>query len=139
MMSLTTIRQMSADAAGRAKAKGLRPIAIGAWAAESSRRTALALHRMPYIGDWRPANLKLVPYPDIAESRHVGPDRLASMACAKPYLLVDASGAGAMTEPALTQDEFVDLVRANPGLLYAIVEAGQSQVVVGVFRKRGAR
>lgn len=135
MMSLSQINQMAEDAAKRAKAKGQRPIQIGSWAAEQGdEQVAKMLRHMPFIGDWRPADLELVPHADLNESRDVGPDRLASMGCDDPYLFVDSSGWGAQNEPALTFGEFVQVVKANPDYRYAIVEAGQFQVVIGVFR-----
>lgn len=48
-------------------------------------------------------------------------------------LFVDASGFGSENEPALTKDQFLNKVES--GLGYAIVESGQFQVYIGVYRK----
>jgi len=49
-------------------------------------------------------------------------------------LFVDSSGFGGPGEPALTIEEFHSKIKAGFG--YAIVEAGQFQVYVGVFRRK---
>ena len=46
-----------------------------------------------------------------------------------------SSGFSGKNEPALAFDEIVDLVMAMPKVGWAIVEAGQFQVVVGAFRR----
>ena len=48
-------------------------------------------------------------------------------------LFVDNSGFGMDTEPALTIPQF--LAKVKDGLGYAIVEVGQFQVHIGVYRK----
>lgn len=131
MMSLQQIVQMSDDAAKRAKAKGVRPMQIGTYITESEERTARALRQVPHIGSWRPRDLRLVQRGEVNFDQR----RLAGLWCDDPYIFVDSSGFGAPGEGALTFSEFIDLVRANPQYSYAIVEAGQFQVVVGVFDK----
>lgn len=49
---------------------------------------------------------------------------------------VDSSGFGQLSEPALTIKEFYAKVKA--GLGYAVIEEGQFQVFIGVFKKIGA-
>lgn len=49
-------------------------------------------------------------------------------------MFVDSSGFGAEDEPALTIKQFYEQVKA--GLGYAVIEAGQFQVYVGVFEKK---
>lgn len=136
MMSLQQINEMSRKAEERAKARNSHPRQVGTYMAENHDRLAKHMRGLPFIGRYIPDNFELVQRQEIAESRHVGPDRLASMACDEPYLFVDSSGFGSMSEPALTFPEFIDLVKANPSYAYAIVEAGQFQVVVGVYRKK---
>ena len=46
---------------------------------------------------------------------------------------VDASGFGKKSESALTLGEFLHMIR--PGFGYAIIERGQFQVKIGVFKK----
>ena len=48
-------------------------------------------------------------------------------------LFVDSSGYGAENEPALTLNRFLAAVKKGSG--YAIVEEGQFQCVIGVFKK----
>ena len=50
---------------------------------------------------------------------------------------VDSSGFGSPGEPAKTLDEFVSLVEGAPGFGWAIIEAGQFQVYVGQYEKKG--
>lgn len=54
-------------------------------------------------------------------------------------MFVDSSGWGAPGEPALTLEQFIGqakaIVEEHPGMGFAIVEEGQFQVYVGVFRK----
>lgn len=48
-------------------------------------------------------------------------------------LFVDASGFGQEGESALTKDQFIRKVKSGFG--YAIVESGQFQVYIGVYRR----
>ncbi|HDY89155.1 MAG TPA: hypothetical protein ENH82_13700 [bacterium] len=49
-------------------------------------------------------------------------------------LFVDHSGFGANDEPALTADQFLEKVKEGFG--YAIVEQGQFQLYVGVYKRK---
>lgn len=49
-------------------------------------------------------------------------------------LFVDSSGFGQSGEPALTIDAFRAKIKA--GLGYAVIDAGQFQVYVGVFKRK---
>jgi hypothetical protein len=69
---------------------------------------------IPSLGDYRPRGWKLV-----------------------KTLFVDSSGFGAPDEPALTIDQFYSKVKAGFG--YAVIEAGQFQVYVGVFERKVVR
>lgn len=51
--------------------------------------------------------------------------------------LVDSSGLGSESEPALTHNGFISLIEGAPGYGWGIIEAGQFQVVVGQFEKKG--
>lgn len=139
MMSLRSIVSASEQAARRAAAKGQRPREIGSWLAEQPERLAKHLRGMPFIGTWVPADLELVPRNELDTTPGVTPQRLAHLGCGERHLFVDSSGLGSQDEPALTFEEFVELVAANAGYSYAIAEAGQFQVVIGVFRKRGSK
>ncbi len=48
-------------------------------------------------------------------------------------LFVDNSGFGSPNEPALTAEQFINKVKEGFG--YAIIEEGQFQVYIGVFKK----
>lgn len=78
---------------------------VNAW--ESSRRFPI-----PNLGALRPAGWKLI-----------------------DDWLVDASGFGSESEPALTIRQLASRLRDNigKGYAYAIVEQGQFQIVIGVF------
>ena len=48
-------------------------------------------------------------------------------------LFVDKTGFGSDSEPALTLEQFIDKVKEGYG--YAIVEEGQLQLYIGVFKE----
>lgn len=113
MMSIETIRAMSRKAAARAAKLRQVPLMV-----ESEDLADLEKHmtkNIPYIGDYRPRGYKMV-----------------------ERLFVDSSGFGAEYEPAMTQSAFFEKVRTlGAGHAYAVIEAGQFQVYVGVFCKVG--
>jgi len=116
MMSASQMNRMADDAAKRAKRNGLKPVPY-----------PLGDHApaIPFLGDYVPKGYRRVDAPN--------PPRL--MGCEDGYLFVDASGWGADDEPALTQAQFQAYAEAHPGLLFGVTEAGQFQVVVGVYQK----
>lgn len=69
------------------------------------------LQHIPSLGDYRPKGWTLI-----------------------DALFVDSSGFGDSSEPALTIDQFYNKVKAGFG--YAVIEAGQFQVYIGVFERR---
>lgn len=109
MMSAQQMNRLADDAAKRAKRNGLKP----------------QRDNIPFLGDYVPKGYRRIDAPN--EPREMG--------CVEGYLFVDASGWGAPNEPALTQDEFLAYKEANPTLLFGITEAGQFQVVVGVYER----
>jgi hypothetical protein len=116
MFSPGYIRQLQQEAAARACAERVEPFVpfdkgeIAAWPP----------FPFPELGDYVPEGWEL-------EER----------------LFCDASGIGASWEPALTADQFRDRVlelhEEDPSRGYAIVECGQFQVYVGVYRPSGKR
>jgi hypothetical protein len=133
MMSSEQIARLSDEAAARAERKGaaprvpplvLRQGGIEEW-----------VKKMPNIGSYRPVGWELVQRDALVTPKGMRQDRLRWLAAAEPYLMVDASGFGSESEPALSFRELVALVEANPRFGYAIVEEGQFQVVVGVFER----
>lgn len=136
MMSIASMNAAADRAAARAKRENLLPMMPGTRAAESAERMTERLRSTPFIGTHRPDSLRLVQPGELKLPDSMSAHRLGGLACQDPYLLVDNSGFGAANEPALTYREFVEPARANPLLRYAIVEAGQFQVVIGVFAEK---
>ena len=56
-----------------------------------------------------------------------------------PAYFVDSSGFGTPDEPAMTFDRFEKMVDRTGRYGYAVVQAGQFQVYVGVFERREGR
>lgn len=105
MMSLESIAQLNREAAVRAAIAETHPLAIEE---EDLDCVEDLLHGLPYIGDHEPE----------------GYER-------EEDYFVDASGWGRPGEPALTYDEFCQVVREKgPGFAYAITSAGQFQVYI---------
>lgn len=114
MMSLTTIRQMAQDAAENACRARLKPYGpwdedIAAWRSSAASGTLPRLP-FPFLGDYVPENYEL-----------------------EEEVFVDSSGWGSPGEPAMTIPEFLDTLRSDRS--YAITEAGQFQVYIGVYRR----
>lgn len=114
MMSPETIREVQREAAERAAAENLTPFVF--WP-EDEPDTGM----VPFIGDFVPRGWRLV----------------------RTYF-VDATGWGREDEPAMTIPAWQAEVRRvsaeyaeKPGITpgWAIVEAGQFQVVVGLFER----
>ena len=115
MMSASQMNRLADEAARRAKRNGIKPVAP----------PFSAGNQIPFLGDYVPKGYRRIDAPN--EPRPMG--------CVDGYLFVDASGGGAPDEPALTQAEFKAYCEANPTLLFGICEAGQFQVVVGVYER----
>lgn len=115
MMSSEQMNRLADEAARRAKRNALKPVA-----APFSER-----NQIPFLGDYVPKGYRRID----------APNQPRPMGCAEGYLFVHGSGWGAPGEPALTQDEFKAYCEANPNLLFGICEAGQFQVVVGVYER----
>ena len=103
MLGDIAIKSISDVAAYRAAQEEQEPLVI--WNAERDARG------IPFLGDyvpqgWRPQD--------------------------EPFM-VDSSGFGEPGERALTQDQFVEHLKAHPTLGWAIVEAGQFQVWVQAY------
>lgn len=129
MMSTSTIRSMSEEAARRAKAKGKYPVEIFQSTIDAEQ-TKRVIRSMPMIGDWRPAGMELVQHDEIKVPPGID---LGSLWADAPYLMVDSSGFDDSSR-ALSLEQLVAIANLNPGCAWAMVEQGQFQVVVGVFR-----
>jgi len=106
MMSLQTIRDLSAQAARRAAKEGRVPKTF--WDHELTGEDITAIRGIPNLGDHRPSGWNLV-----------------------DDWLVDKTGWGSESEPALTLEQFIANLDTKHG--FAIIEEGQFQVVIGVF------
>lgn len=113
MMSIESIHAMSQRAAKQAARDKKLPFAVEAQDLSRWLATVGAGHlpRLPFpnIGDWRPRGFTFM------ES-----------------VMVDSSGFGEEGERALTVGQFIKSIKV--GLAYAIVEAGQFQIYIGIFR-----
>lgn len=125
MMGLETIKRMSREAAQRAASEGLKPLIIEA---EDLDGDVIEMIRgIPDLGTHLPDGWKRVKL-EREHGVYMGDNQGFGA------FFVDASGFGRPGEPALTLREFIE--RLKPGLAYAIVEAGQFQVKIGVFEKK---
>lgn len=107
MMSLEQIREMSKEQARKAKRLKQVPFII----VDEDTVQDFPPFPFPNIGDYRPKGWKLV-----------------------DELLVDSSGCGSESEPALTAHGCIARLKVGRG--YAIIAEGQFQVVVGEFVKK---
>lgn len=132
MMDLQTIREFQAEAAAQAARNKLEP-----YLAEADDVGRLdRLRRIPNLGTYLPTGWARV---DASSFGHDN-GRGAGSVDGVPYYFVDKSGFGTPCEPALTARQFAD--RVKPGYGYAIVEEGQFQVGIGMFKRlpnRGKR
>jgi len=92
-----------------------------------------ALHgaRIPMLGKRNPPGFERV------SVRHEFGEGYGIGTADGAYMLVDSSGFGIEGELAMTRSEFAEFIREHPGYGYGVVEAGQFQVVVGVYRRKG--
>ena len=109
MMSLSTIREMSAKAARKGAREHRVPLMVEQ--DDLYRDLHEHLREMPFIGDYVPKNFVRV-----------------------GEFFVDATGFSEPGEPALTQHEF--LRRVKVGHAYAITEIGQFQIYVGEYQRK---
>lgn len=135
MMSTQEILRLSDEAEARAKRENKKPRIFGTYIAERRDFLAREVRGIPFVGKYLPADFERVPRAELRTPETMSPQRLTWLGCDDEFVFVDSSGFGARDEPALTFDEFVDLVAANPGLGWGIVESGQFQVVIGAARK----
>ncbi len=110
MMNLSAIQALSDEAAEAAAAENLTPYVY--WNTdEVDNQTQFPF---PFIGSYKPEGW-------VEIDRH----------------FVDSSGFGQDDEWALSESQFINLIRTrvedHPGVGWAVVEAGQFQVYVGEF------
>jgi len=112
MMSLSTIRELSRQAASTAAKQHKVPYVVEREDIEDFKLNGRISFRIPNLGDYIPRGWKRTE---------------------REPLFVDSSGFGAPGEPALTQEQFINALK--PGYGYAVIQAGQFQVYVGEFEK----
>lgn len=127
MMSLQTMRDLSAQATRRAAARNEKP---AFWL-----RSKAALNKvMPFFGDYEPKGFERVHPRELVIPSTVRESVVLDPICVDGYLEADSSGWGAANEPVLLQGEFRALAESNPDIGWAIAEAGQFQAVLACYR-----
>lgn len=131
MISPEQMRSMQNEAARRAKSAKRIPLLV-------EQHDLGMLHEhfrgIPNFGDYRPATWEEVHARDLAGDErysrgYAGDD--------DQYLFVDKTGWGSPSEPALTFGQFCQWAsERGAGYGYAMIEEGQCQVVVGVFKRK---
>ena len=117
MMGIETIRNISNVAAYRAAEDGKYPLTV------VDERD---VHHIPFLGDYVPAGWRKATWADVKSApRNVWEAR----ADEEVNFMVDSSGFGSSSEPALTFDEFAEYALSS-GLGWAIDQSGQFQVYV---------
>ena len=130
MMSSEQIEREAERHARKAKRHGKVPHFLSALGDDAIRRECA---RIPFLGDYVPRGF---------ERMHVGDtfgEQYGAGTADHAYLFVDSSGSGERGERAMTIGQFAEFVQRHPGYGYAIVEAGQFQIVLGVYQVKAAR
>ncbi len=133
MFSGHTIRQLQNDAAQKAAEQGKQPLVI--WDQDSIEDD---IRHIPNLGTHEPSGWELLDLTDEGWN-----DELRLSKCRYYALFVDKQGLGEAGEAALTFDELIPTVgyliqiADDQGIKlgFAIVEEGQFQIHVGVFKK----
>jgi len=129
MFSLSAIKSMNAEAAEKAEEDGDAPCLLDAGDVyELQDGDYSILKRLPHMGPYLPVGWHRVRLDHHDPNPH-GIFMGDNEGCGAYF--VDSSGFGRPGEGALTADEFVERVKSGYG--YAIVEAGEFQVKIGVF------
>ncbi len=134
MLSPAYIQEMQAEVAGEAAKKRKTPFVIFPEDVGNVSR----LRHIPSIGTYLPKGWARVDPKELGYDQSdfitgtIGEDEDGPNKRVQKYW-VDSSGFGGPDEMALTAQQFADLIQ--PGFGYAIVEEGQFQVGIGVFRK----
>jgi hypothetical protein len=126
MLSYADIREFQAEAAAQASRKKLSPMM--AWPEDVGNINSL--RRIPNVGTYLRDGWERVAPSSIKPCRT---EYSAGKVDGVPGIFVDKSGFGAPGEPAMTIQEFADWIEPNYG--YAIVEEGQFQITIGVFKR----
>jgi hypothetical protein len=146
MMDLDELRYVNRQATLLAAADRAVPMLVEADELAEWKAGHLDDFGMPYIGYRCPRGYRRVNLADwVVSSEYIcgldcwyGSDKhvrglTVVSQIGKTAFFVDKSGFGKPSEPALTLEEFVRVMR--PGYYYAVVEEGEFQVKVGVFSR----
>ena len=134
-MSSQQIARLSDEAAADAQRRNRHPWVAGSYLAEKPDKLFDAMRSMPNMGSYRPASWELVERGELKLPAGWAFSKLTDLWAEAPYLMVDKGGWGGSDSRSLSPFKLRDLIAANPLLGWAIVEEGQFQIVVGVFRK----
>lgn len=124
MLSYRQIVEHAERQERKARRERKLPVYLGGLGDDALRR-----RKIPFLGHYVPRGFKRV---NVGETFG---DRYGWGTRGHEFLLVDIFGEGAESELALTHAAFFRFVQENPGYHYAIIEAGQFQVVIGVFKR----
>lgn len=114
MMSLASIRELSREAAAKAARTNRKPIVIENDDLVSFDDFVRFIKWAPFIGDFVHDEWEMT-----------------------DTLFVDSSGFGSEHEPALTHRQLYTVAKENgAGIGYAIIETGQFQLYLGVYKKK---
>ena len=126
MMSIEQIRQESQRAASEAASEDKRPLFIDQFDLELARRGNYAHLSIPFIGTYLPEGFKRQEIDQDLSGVYSGDNN------GYGAFFVDSSGFGGPGEAAISLARMFEVMEKG---YYAIVEAGQFQVKVGMFRK----
>lgn len=129
MMSPEVIRSISAEAARKAAKARKLPLMVEADdLLVDDNRLVRHVSKCPFLGDYLPAGYERVNARDL--------EQLPPKARHYNTLFVDMTGWGSTGEPAITLQEFAQVVRTlGPGYGYGIADQGQFQVNVYIYRE----
>lgn len=137
MHTLEYIQQLSSEAAHKASIEGTEPYLISDWEIEDIAENDDIDHirNMPFLGDYCPKNWQRVNIPSLNLPDNHGMYKADNNGYGA--FMVDSSGFGETGEPALTICELLDrMLLIGTGYGYAIVETGQFQVKIGVYKPK---
>lgn len=135
MMGLDVIHEMTCDAAREAKKLGRNPAVLSTEDVTALKAGDLSSLKIPTLGSYLPKGFKRVSLEHFNEQDAHGVYMDDNDGFGAYF--VDSSGCGGLNEPAMPLVELCQHLR--PGYGYAVVETGEFQVKVGVFRYVGDR
>ena len=130
MRSLEVIKAMSREAAARACREGAQPFTFDVHDVKDLQTGDRApLQAIPNVGEYLAPFYVRVRVGDVDHEEH---GVFSGDADGYGAYFVDSSGFGGEGDSALSIEQFMQ--RVQPGYAYAIVEQGQFQIKIGMFR-----